>query len=240
MDLLLKDKVAIVTGAGRGIGLAITHALRNEGAYVVAGARTTDRLTGVDRVTPVAVDLAMPTGPAALVDRAVVDFGRADVLMNSLGGVRRPVAGFLAMTDEDFEWALLMNFFVTLRATRAALTMMVQQGAGAIVNIASATAQQPDGAVVDYGIAKAAVLNLTKALAQEFGPSGIRINAISPGPVSTQQPNGEPDASRFATGRLTTPEEVAALAVVLASDRTANVNGANYVIDGGLITSYWW
>jgi NAD(P)-dependent dehydrogenase (short-subunit alcohol dehydrogenase family) len=234
MDLLLKDKVAIVTGAGRGIGLATTLALRDEGAYVVAGSRTIDRLTGLDRVTAMAVDLATPTGPAGLVDRAIVDFGRVDVLMNNIGGIRPRLKGFLAVTDEDFEWALLMNLFTNLRATRAALAVMVQQGVGAIVNIASVPAFQVDGATVDYGVVRAAVIRLTKSLAQEFGPFGIRINAISP----AERTPGTGGIDRPATGRLTTPEDVAALAVLLASERIANVTGVNCVIDGGLITSY--
>jgi NAD(P)-dependent dehydrogenase (short-subunit alcohol dehydrogenase family) len=259
MDLLLRGKVAVVTGAGKGIGLAITKALSDEGAYVVAGSRTIGGLAGLDRVTPVAVDLLAPTGPAGLVDRAVADYGRVDVLVNNVGGVRLRLNGFLAVTDEDFDWTLHMNLFVNLRATRAALTVMVQQGSGAIVNIASVNAfYQPDGATVDYGAAKAAVVNVTGSLAQEFGPLGIRVNAISPGPVSTDLWLGErgvaatvaaatgvdADTAReqivagmggFATGRFTTPEEVAALAVLLASERTANVTGANYVIDGGLL-----
>jgi NAD(P)-dependent dehydrogenase (short-subunit alcohol dehydrogenase family) len=259
MDLLLRGKVAVVTGAGKGIGLAITKALSEEGAYVVAGSRTIGGLADLDRVTPVAVDLLAPTAPAALVDRAVADYGRVDVLVNNVGGVQLRLNGFLAVTDEDFDSALHLNFFVNLRATRAALAMMVQQGSGAIVNIASVNAfYQPDGATVDYGAAKAAVVNLTGSLAQEFGPRGIRVNAISPGPVSTDLWLGErgvaatvaaatgvdPDTARehivagmggFATGRFTTPEEVATLAVLLASERTANVTGANYVIDGGLL-----
>jgi NAD(P)-dependent dehydrogenase (short-subunit alcohol dehydrogenase family) len=258
MDLLLRGKVAVVTGAGKGIGLAITKALSDEGAYVVAGSRTIGGLAHLDRVTPVAVDLLAPTGPAGLVDRAVADFGRVDVLVNNVGGIHLRLNGFLGVTDDDFDWALRLNLFVNLRATRAALRVMVEQGGGAIVNIASVNAfYQPDGATVDYGAAKAAVINVTGSLAQEFGPRGIRVNAISPGPVSTDLLLGErgvatvaattgvdADTARerivvgmggFATGRLTTPEEVAALAVLLASERTANVTGANYVIDGGLL-----
>jgi NAD(P)-dependent dehydrogenase (short-subunit alcohol dehydrogenase family) len=238
MDLLLKEKVAVVAGAGPGIGLAITQVLSDEGAYVVAGSLTIDRLAGLARVTPVAVDLATPTGPAGLVDRAVVDFGRVDLLMNNVGGIRLRLNGFLALTDEDFEWALSMNFFTNLRSSRAALTVMVQQGAGAIVNIASINAfYRPDAGTVDYGAAKAAVVNLTKSLAQEFGPSGIRVNAISPGPVGAAPSIDSHAVGSGAAGRFTTPEVVAALAVLLASERTANVTGANYVIDGRRIAS---
>jgi len=233
MDLLLKEKIAVVTGAGTGIGLAITRALGDEGAYVVAGSLTVDHLLDADRVTPVAVDLTTPTAPGDLVDRAVVDFGRVDVLVNCMGGIRLPLNGFLAVTDEVFEWTLLTNLFVNLRATRAALTAMVQQGAGAVVNIASVHAfHRPDGVTVDYDAAAAAVVNLTTSLAQEFGPRGIRVNAISSGPITRDEGLVEREDPN---GRLTTPEDVAALAVFLASDRTANVTGANYLIDGGLV-----
>ena len=259
MDLLLADKVAVITGAGKGIGLATTRVLVAEGARVVAGSLTTDNLENLDRVTPVPLDLSDPNGPASLVVRALDEHGRVDVLVNNVGAVRLRLDGFLAVTDDDFDWAMRMNFFTTLRATRAVIPIMVKQGGGAVVNIASVNAfYQPDGATIDYGASKAAVVNLTKSLAQEYGARGIRVNAISPGPVATDLWLGEngvahtvaaqmgvdPDTARerivagmggFATGRFSTPEEVAALAALLASERTANVTGANYVIDGGLI-----
>jgi NAD(P)-dependent dehydrogenase (short-subunit alcohol dehydrogenase family) len=259
MDLKLKDKIAVVTGASKGIGLAVTRALVEEGARVVAGARTTESLSGLDRVTAVALDLGSPEGPARLIERAMTEHGRIDVLVNNVGAVRLRLHGFLGTSDDEFEWAMKMNFFSALRATRAALVPMVKQGAGAIVNIASVNAFfQPDAGTIDYGAAKAALVNLTKSLSQEFGPRGIHINAVSPGPVSTDLWLGkggvadtvarasgvDPETARknviasiggFATGRFTTPEEVATLVVLLASERTANVTGANYVIDGGLI-----
>jgi NAD(P)-dependent dehydrogenase (short-subunit alcohol dehydrogenase family) len=259
MDLELHDKIAVVTGASKGIGLAITRALVAEGARVVAGARSVESLEGIAGVVPVAVDLASPEGPGRLVERAIAEHGRLDVLVNNVGGVKLRLKGFLATTDEDFEWALQMNFFAALRATRAAITEMVKTGGGAIVNIASVNAFfQPDGGTIDYGAAKAALVNVTKALSQEFGPSGIRINDVSPGPVGTDLWLGkdgvaetvakatgvDPATARknviasiggLPTGRFTTPEEVATLVVMLASRRTANVTGANYVIDGGLI-----
>jgi NAD(P)-dependent dehydrogenase (short-subunit alcohol dehydrogenase family) len=173
--------------------------------------------------------------------------------------VRLRLEGFLATSDEEFDWAMQMNFFTALRATRAALPSMVDQGAGAIVNVASVNSFfQPDAGTIDYGAAKAALVNLSKSLAQEFGPHGIRVNCVSPGPVATDLWLGDhgvaatvADASGvdaetarervvagiggFATGRFTTPEEVATLIVLLASERTGNVTGVNYVIDGGLI-----
>jgi NAD(P)-dependent dehydrogenase (short-subunit alcohol dehydrogenase family) len=256
MDLDLTDKVAVVTGANKGIGLAITEALVAEGAFVVAGALTTENLEAIERVAPVEVDLLADDGPASLVRKAIDVHGRLDVLVNNVGGVRIRVDGFLSTSDEEFEWALRMNFFTCLRATRAALGPMVEQRSGAIVNVASINSFfQPDAATVDYGVAKAAIVNLSKSLSQEFGPKGIRVNCVSPGQVSTDLWLGEhgvaatfadatgvdADAIRasaaaaIATGRFTTPQEVATLVTLLASDRTANVTGVNYVIDGGLI-----
>jgi NAD(P)-dependent dehydrogenase (short-subunit alcohol dehydrogenase family) len=259
MDLNLDGKVAVVTGAGKGIGLAVTKALAAEGARVVAGSLATDSLEGLKGVSPVAVDLSAQDGPAHLVRLAIEEHGRLDVLVNNVGAVRMRTQGFFGTSDEDFAWAMEMNFFIALRASRAALVAMVQKGSGAIVNVASVNAFfQPDAATIDYGAAKAALVNLTKTLSQEFGPHGIRVNAVSPGPVSTDLWLGEhgvaatvakatgvdADTARktiiaglggFATGRFTTPEEVAALITFLASDRTANITGVNYLIDGGLI-----
>jgi NAD(P)-dependent dehydrogenase (short-subunit alcohol dehydrogenase family) len=259
MDLMLSDKVAVVTGAGKGIGMAVTHGLADEGAWVVAGSRGTSTLSGLDRVTAVETDLSAPDAPARLVQRAIDDHGRIDILVNNVGAVKLRLDGFLASTDDDFAWAMNMNFFIAVRASRAALAPMVAQGGGAIVNVCSVNAFfEPDGGTIDYGAAKAALLNLSKSLAQEFGPQGIHVNCVSPGPVSTDLWLGEhgvaatvgaatgvdADTARdagvasiggFATVRFTTPEEVATLVVFLASERTANVTGANYVIDGGLI-----
>ena len=256
MDLKLADKVAVVTGANKGIGFAVTEALVAEGALVVAGSRSTENLDGQDRVIAVPVDLSAPDGPGSLVQRAIDEHGRLDVLVNNVGAVRIRIEGFLGTSDEEFEWAMKMNFFTGLRATRAALGPMIEQGSGSIVNVASVNSFfQPDAATIDYGAAKAAVVNLSKSLAQEFGPHGIRVNCVSPGQVSTDLWLGEHGvaetvatatgvdadevreaaASAIATRRFTTPEEVATLITMLASDRAANITGVNYVIDGGLI-----
>jgi NAD(P)-dependent dehydrogenase (short-subunit alcohol dehydrogenase family) len=239
--------------------MATTRALAGEGAHVVAGSLTTDTLDGIKGVTPVAVDLTALDGPAQLVRHAAEEHGRIDVLVNNVGAVRMRTGGLFGTTDEDFAWAMQMNFFIALRASRAALTEMVKNGSGAIVNVASVNAFfQPDAATIDYGAAKAALVNLTKTLAQEFGPRGIRVNAVSPGPVSTDLWLGEHGVAAtvakatgvdaetarqtiiagiggFATGRFTTPEEVATLITFLASGRAGNITGANYLIDGGLI-----
>ena len=259
MDLELSDKVTVVTGASKGIGLAVAKTLAEEGARVVAGARTVDSLQGIDGVTAVQADLGAPDGPEKLVRAAVEGHGRVDVLVNNVGGVRLRTEGFLAIDDAEFEWALRMNFFTTLRATRAVLPGMLEQGGGAIVNVASVNAFfEPDGGTVDYGAAKAAALNLAKSLAQEYGGRGIRVNSVSPGPVATDLWLGDHGVAAtvagatgvdretarqqvvasiggFATGAFTTPEGVATLVAMLASPRTSNVTGANFVIDGGLI-----
>ena len=259
MDLQLKGKVAVVTGASKGIGLAVVRALADEGAHVIAGARTIDTLQGIDGVTPVAVDLVETGGPATLVERALSDHGRLDVLVNNVGAVRMRLDGFLEVSDDDFHATFELNFFSTLRATRAALPPMLEAGGGRIVNVCSVNAFfEPDGGVIDYGAAKAAVLNLSKSLAQEYGDRGIRINCVSPGPVATDLWVGDSgvaatvaaatgtdkDTAReqvlagiggLPTGRLTEPEEVASIVLLLASERAGNVTGSNYLIDGGLI-----
>jgi len=259
MDLELNEKVVVVTGASKGIGLAIARAFAREGAKVVAGARNTGSLDGLPGIVAVPVDLSLPEAPAALVARAVDLHGRLDVLVNNVGGVRLRLGGFLGTNDDEFAWSMNINFFAALRATRAAVTQMLTNGGGNVVNVGSVNAFfQPDAGTIDYGAAKAALLNLNKSLAQELGPKGIRVNTVSPGPVATDLWLGEngvsqtvakatgltPDAARdkviasiggLATGRFTTPEEVADLVCMLASARAGNITGSNFVIDGGLL-----
>ena len=256
VDLELSDKVAVVTGASKGIGLAVVRELAAEGALVVAGARDVESLAGLDRVTALAVDLGDVDGPRRLVQHAVDRHGRIDVLVNNVGAVRVRLDGFLSLSDEDFEASLQLNFFAALRAMRAAVADMAKRNEGAIVNVASVNSfYEPDGAVIDYGAAKAALVNVAKALSQELGPQGIRVTSVSPGPVATDLWLGEhgvaetvghatgagADAVRdemvagMPTGRFTTPREVATIVTLLASPRTGNVTGANWVIDGGLV-----
>jgi NAD(P)-dependent dehydrogenase (short-subunit alcohol dehydrogenase family) len=260
MDLGLADKVAVVTGAGKGIGLAVTRALVDEGARVVAGSRSIgeelEALVATGRVRALALDLATPSGPAELV-AAAAELGGPDVLVNNVGAVTPRLDGFLAVTDDEWFTSLTRNLMTAVRTTRAALPAMLAKGAGAIVTISSVNAFLPDPTVVDYGAAKAALSNFGKALSKEFGPRGIRVNTISPGPVATdlwlgddgvaaavgKATGNDPAAiaasavAGTATGRFTRPDQVADLAVLLAGERADNVTGADFVIDGGLVTT---
>jgi NAD(P)-dependent dehydrogenase (short-subunit alcohol dehydrogenase family) len=259
MDLRLSGQTAIVTGASRGIGLAVTRGLVAEGVRVTAGAMKTstelDELTGAGMVRVVEVDLAHPGGPAALVAAAG---DRIDILVNNVGAAPARPGGFAKITDEDWQASLILNLMAAVRTTRAALPVMLPAGKGAIVNISSANAFLPDPAVMDYSAAKAALANFSKSLSKEIGPHGIRVNTISPGPVATDLWLGEAGvaatvsrsigaspqdvqsqaAHQMVTGRFSRPDEVADLVLILASDRTANVTGADITIDGGLIPTW--
>jgi NAD(P)-dependent dehydrogenase (short-subunit alcohol dehydrogenase family) len=260
MDLHLAGKVALVTGASKGIGLAITRALVAEGANVIAGARSiTDELVALSdtgQVLAVAIDLSKAETPAELVARSS-HFGGLDIVVNNVGAVTPRTTGFLDVTDDDWQATLNLTLMAAVRTTRAAIPLLIERGGGNVVTIGSINAFLPDPGVIDYSATKAAVWNLSKSLSKEFGPQGLRFNTISPGPVSTPLWLGETgvaatvakslgvsfDEARrriidggggFSTGRFTEPEEVADLVLLLASDRAGNVTGADFLIDGGL------
>lgn len=259
MESELAGRTAVVTGAGRGIGLAITRALATAGARVVAGTRSASpdlaRLAETDRLEAVEVDLATTDGPALLAGRAGPVL---DILVNNVGAAPPRPGGFLSVTDEQWLDSLTLNLLAAVRTTRAALPLMLANGGGSIVNIASVNSSFPDPMVIDYSAAKAALAAFSKALSKEVGAKGIRVNTISPGPVATDLWLGKggvadvvsgstgvrPDdvaaaaAAATVTGRFTRPEEVADLAVMLAGPRTGNVTGADFRIDGGLIPTW--
>jgi len=260
MKLDLSGQVAIVTGASKGIGLAVTTALVNEGVHVVAGARGTsaeiDALADAGSVTFVSTDLSAPHGPDQLVAEAL-EKGGLDILINNVGAVTPRVNGFLDVTDEQWITSLTLNLMSAVRTTRAALPTMLENGRGSIVMTSSVNAYLPDPAVIDYSAAKAALSSFSKSLSKEVGPRGVRVNTVSPGPVRTdlwlgtdgvaqhvaEATGASPEdveagaASASVTGRFTDPAEVASAVVFLASDRSGNTTGANLIIDGGLVTT---
>jgi len=256
MELGLEGKLAVVTGASKGIGLAVTRRFVQEGARVVAGSRTVTaelaELVEGGAVEAMSVDLAEPSGPAGLIAAAGE---RLDILVNNVGFAAPRLDGFLAITDDMWQHTLNLDFMAGVRAIRAAIPAMLANGGGVIVNIGSVNAQLPLPMVTDYSAAKAAFNNLAKGLSKEFGPQNIRINTIDPGPVATDfwlasdgvaaklgGPSGkspeqvtEEFASGTVTGRFTRPDEVADLVMMLASDRCANMMGAGVTIDGGMV-----
>ena len=256
MDLELTGRTAVVTGASRGIGLAITRGLSANGVHVVAGARRSspelDQLAKEGSVQVLEVDLADPGEPGRLVALAG---DRIDILVNNVGSAPARTGGFLDITDEDWQTTITLDLMAAVRATRSALPAMLAAGQGSIVTICSVNASLPDPAVMDYSAAKAALAGFCKALSKEVGPRGIRVNTVSPGPVATdlwlgdhgvaqsvsQATGAKPEdvasqaAHQSVTGRFSRPEEVADLVLLLASDRTANITGADFRIDGGLV-----
>ena len=260
MDLHLAGRTAVVTGASRGIGLAITRALVEEGATVVSGALTgspeLDALAAGGHVHPVAVDLTTPEGPGTLIETAVALAGGIDLLVNNVGAVRPRLKGFLAVSDEDWEWSWTINFLAAARTMRAAIPHLAGRAGASIVTISSVNAFLPDPGVIDYSAAKGALTNLCKSLSKELGPE-IRVNTISPGPVRTDlwlgsggvaatvggASGADPadvvrrQEAEASTGRFTTPNEVADLVLFLASDRSGNTTGSDFLIDGGLVTT---
>jgi NAD(P)-dependent dehydrogenase (short-subunit alcohol dehydrogenase family) len=259
MDINLAGRTAVVTGGSKGIGLAVVRQLAASGAKVITGAKTRsaeiDELTHEKRVIFSEVDLAGPGGPAKLVELAG---DRADILVNNVGSARARPGGFLSVTDDDWAASLTLNLMAAVRATRAALPGMLAAGTGVIVMTCSVNARLPDPAVIDYSAAKAGLAGFAKALSKEVGPHGIRVNTVSPGPVATdlwlgsdgvaatvsQATGAKPGdvegqaAAQSLTGRFSKPEEVADLIVYLASDQAANITGADFTIDGGLIPTW--
>jgi NAD(P)-dependent dehydrogenase (short-subunit alcohol dehydrogenase family) len=260
METGLTGKHAVVTGASKGIGLAIARALIGEGAYVTAGARTfspeLDQMSAASKAQNMAVDLSSPTGAEELVAFALLH-APVDILINNVGAVTPRLDGFLSISDEQWTHSLTLNLLAAVRTTRAVLPGMIAAGRGAIVAISSVNSSLPDPGVIDYGAAKAALTNFCKALSKEVGPQGIRINTISPGPVSTALWLGDTGVAQTiaaatgsdpkliaeqavagtATKRFTTAEEIADLVLLLAGDRAANITGEDIIIDGGLTQS---
>lgn len=264
MDLQLSGRIAVVTGASKGIGLAVTRTFLQEGMKVVAASRKSTpelaALAGPDLIHATA-DLADPDAPGAVVERAIAEFGSLDVLVNNAGGpppgVSLPRFSFLPLTDDDWRQMFEFNLFTAVRTVRAALPHLLA-GGGSIINVSSGSARLPAPMNVDYNAAKAALNNLTKALSEEFGPQGVRVNTILPGPVRTAwwteeggaadilaQATGAdrdtvmdtvaPEMMKLTTGRLVDPQEIADVIALLASPRSASTTGAEFAVDAGFL-----
>ena len=266
MDLHLRKKTVLITGASKGIGEAIAHAFAVEGARIALAARSVPALERVATAIHNAggealacpTDLTNAAEVQALVDNVIARFGSIHVLVNNAGGVVDGFPKFENLSDEEWFKTFDVNLFSTVRLTRAVLPHMRQQKWGRIINIASELALQPDGDMPHYAAAKAAILNLTKNISKEYALDGILINAVSPGMIATpavQEMATETGKrlgvsaadvlTRFVTKRrphleLRRPgqsEEVAAVVLFLASEAASYITGTNIRVDGGSVAS---
>lgn len=244
LDNKLRGKVAIVTGSTKGIGLAIAKGLHGAGASVVLSGRATDLpdhlsslVSGTGQLRYFSGDLNQPTGPRDLVDTALSDFGRLDILVNN--AALQHFGGLSDVARDDLMASLETNVATLTRLMRDAAGSMDPNG-GAIVNIASTRALRPGAGMAAYSASKAAVVSLTQSAAAEFGSRGIRVNAISPGLVNRpglkdNWPQGVAAFEKSAPlGRIGEPDDIADACLFLAGPHAAWITGQNLVVDGGV------
>jgi 3-oxoacyl-[acyl-carrier protein] reductase len=250
VDLGLRGRVCIVTGSTRGIGRATAKLLAEAGGRVVTTGRRSDG-PGVGEALHITVDLSLPDGPAELVERAS-ELGRIDCLVNNVGDAYQ--VGFEELTDAQWEAMWQLNVMSYVRAIRAVLPSM-RDGGGAIVNVSSTAAKRPSTGMPNYSVTKAAVLSLSRLIADLYAKDGIRCNAVAPGPTATEAwlaeggladqnaaRSGKTREEALAAagagrplGRLAEPEEIAAVIAFLCSDRASYVTGAAWSADGGTV-----
>ena len=257
---MLAGKVAVVTGASKGIGRAIAPELAEAGARLVVNARGRESLDAVAaelrargaEVEVVSADVAAPPGATTIIDATQRRFGRLDVLVNNAGkGSPKPI---LEQTDDDWHASLELNLLSAVRLSLAAVPLMRAQGAGRIINISSRVGRQPDPYFAPYAAAKAALINFTKSLANAFSKDGVLVNCVVPGLIRTEAVEQAAAKSAAATGktvdevfaatlakrpipvgRLGEPEDVAGLVVFLAGPRASWITGSTFTVDGGIV-----
>jgi NAD(P)-dependent dehydrogenase (short-subunit alcohol dehydrogenase family) len=252
MDLDLSGKIAIVTGASRGIGRAIAETLAAQGMRLVLAARTGEQLENLAASLPTAclvkvVDLRQADAPAELIASAVEHFNRLDVLVNNAGATKR--GDFLKLSDDDWADGFALKFFGAMRCCRAAWPHLIASR-GSIVNISGVGGRTGNAEFAIGGAVNAALLNLTKALADRGVKDGVRVNAINPGSINTARLQArihnyavehnldENQASQELAksqqiARFGTPEEIARVVAFLASSQSSYIQGAILDVDGG-------
>jgi 3-oxoacyl-[acyl-carrier protein] reductase len=258
MDLGVNDKVALVTAATGGLGFATAQELAREGARVIIAARSRDKLeraaSAIKEVTGASVEAKVADCGSAveleqLVANTEAQFGRLDILINNSGGP--PSAPFVELSDEDWHRVFDAKFLPQVRCARAALPGMSRRKWGRIISFVGTHGRTPKAYAITAGVVNAALLNLTKALAQLGAPHNVLVNAINPGPIETDrmkyltvqqaQKMGISEAQskdlltqEILLGRFGQPEDIAAAAVFLASERAKFITGAFLDVDGGL------
>ena len=247
MDLGLRDRVCVVTGSTAGIGLETARLLAAEGARVVTSGRR--ETPGVGEALHVVADLGRPGEPERVVQAATEELGAIDCLVNNVGAARQ--ARFEDVPDGEWDAYWQLNLMSHVRAIRAVLPAMRARGGGAIVNVSSTAAKRPSTGMPHYSVTKAAMLSLSRLVADLYAKDGIRCNAVAPGPTATDAWLGEGgladqqggDRNEVLAkvgagrplGRLARPEEIAAVVVFLCSDRASYVTGAAWSADGGTV-----
>jgi NAD(P)-dependent dehydrogenase (short-subunit alcohol dehydrogenase family) len=252
VDLGLRDTVCIVTGSTGGIGLETARLLAAEGAPVVTTGRR-DRAPGIGETLHVAADLAQPGEAERIVREVDQRLGRVDVLVNNVGVAYQ--RSFEEVTDEQWDELWQLNVMSYIRMIRAVLPGMKERASGVIVNVSSTAGKRPSASMPDYSVTKAAVLSLSRLIADVYAKAGIRCNAVTPGPTATDAWLGEGGfADQQATrsgksrddvlasvgagrplGRLAQPEEIASVIAFLCSSRASYVTGAAWSADGGTV-----